>query len=429
MFRNRDISSEDSIDEEKKRECIIAVSVIVPVYNAEKYIKECLDSVVNQTLQNIEIICIDDGSTDDSVSQIQMYNDDRILLLKQQNSGSGAARNNGIKHAKGEYVIFMDPDDYYPNENVLEELYTTAKEKNVWVCGGNIVNLDQQNSISKGRNYFENNGYINFYDFQDCGFHVRYIINRDMLLQNNIFYPNYRRYQDPPFLLRVMLCAKQFYAINKEVYVYRLSDGSEKSKYKLPNVCDLMMGLADVLRISSEHSLEKVHKQCWNNLFQIYGRYIYYYMIKQEDEIVEAAEKIDAVIDLHILNKTEEEAYILNSLNTKYFQDLYEKQLKLDRMISNGVPIIIYGAGNVGNKILSYVNQKGAQVMGVAVTKKSDKESNALVKEIEEYLGYKDSALIVVAVSENYQGEIVKHLEKLKFKNILCLQDVYPDFE
>ena len=103
---------------------MVKVSVIIPVYNVEQYLKECLDSVINQTLKDIEIICINDGSTDGSLKILEKYEslDDRIVVFSQENSGLSATRNKGMQLSSGEYVYFMDSDDYL-ELNALEELY------------------------------------------------------------------------------------------------------------------------------------------------------------------------------------------------------------------------------------------------------------------------------------------------------------------
>lgn len=105
------------------------VSVIVPVYNAEKYLSRCMDSIVNQTLQEIEILCVDDGSTDSSVQILKKYAaiDDRIRIITQENKGAGAARNRGLKEATGEYLSFLDADDFFEPQ-MLERAYRKAKE-------------------------------------------------------------------------------------------------------------------------------------------------------------------------------------------------------------------------------------------------------------------------------------------------------------
>lgn len=113
------------------------ISVIVPVYNVEKYLGQCLDSIINQTLKDIEIICVDDGSTDGSLDILNSYKekDDRIIILKQKNLYAGVARNNGLKVAKGKYLSFLDSDDFF-DANMLEDMYNQAEKdkSDVVVC-------------------------------------------------------------------------------------------------------------------------------------------------------------------------------------------------------------------------------------------------------------------------------------------------------
>ena len=119
------------------------VSVIIPVYNAQKYLRECLDSVANQTLDNIEIICINDGSTDNSLSILDEYaqKDNRFIILSKENGGSAAARNVGLSKAKGDYIYFVDNDDLIAEDTF--EIFTKVADRDVldvvysnpnWVC-------------------------------------------------------------------------------------------------------------------------------------------------------------------------------------------------------------------------------------------------------------------------------------------------------
>ena len=93
----------------------IKVSVIIPVYNVEKYLRQNLESVANQTLKDIEIICVDDGSTDSSFEIVKEFaeKDSRFIAVSQENGGAGAARNNGLRRAKGKYLSFLDSDDFF----------------------------------------------------------------------------------------------------------------------------------------------------------------------------------------------------------------------------------------------------------------------------------------------------------------------------
>lgn len=113
------------------------VSVIIPVYNVEKYLRQCLDSVINQTLKDIEIICVNDGSTDNSPQILEEYaaKDNRIKIINKTNGGLSSARNAGMEVAQGEFIGFVDSDDYL-DLNFYESLYNRAKETNsdIVVC-------------------------------------------------------------------------------------------------------------------------------------------------------------------------------------------------------------------------------------------------------------------------------------------------------
>lgn len=128
---------------EEKKQNNILISVIVPVYNAEKYLKTCLDSLINQTYKNLEIICVDDGSTDHSLSILKFYEnkDSRVKAYSQKNAGPAAARNKALEHATGEYISFVDADDFMVN-NAYEILSEVAEEKEDWdliMFGGNVI--------------------------------------------------------------------------------------------------------------------------------------------------------------------------------------------------------------------------------------------------------------------------------------------------
>ena len=111
------------------------VSIIVPVYNMEKRLNKCLDSIINQTYKNIEIIVINDGSKDNSLDIIKSYHDDRIKIINQDNQGISVARNNGIKASSGDYLCFVDSDDYIET-NMIDELVNkiSIDKSDIVVC-------------------------------------------------------------------------------------------------------------------------------------------------------------------------------------------------------------------------------------------------------------------------------------------------------
>ena len=132
------------------------VSIIVPIYNVEKYLRQCLDSIVNQTLKDIEIILVDDGSTDSCPSICDEYasKDKRIIVIHKENAGLGAAYNTGLDIAKGDYIGFVESDDFI-ELNMYEELYERAVQTGVDLVKCNFYDYDSQNKIDKKRENFE----------------------------------------------------------------------------------------------------------------------------------------------------------------------------------------------------------------------------------------------------------------------------------
>lgn len=132
----------------------VKASVIIPVYNVEKYLKECLDSVIGQTLNDIEVVCVDDGSTDGSLKILQEYaeKDGRIKVVSQQNKGAGAARNYGFTLAKGKYIYFMDSDDYC-DRDLLQKTVNTAEETGADIVAFHYSIFDEQGNVEKRNGY------------------------------------------------------------------------------------------------------------------------------------------------------------------------------------------------------------------------------------------------------------------------------------
>ncbi len=207
------------------------VSVIIPVYNKEEYVGECIESVLSQTLNDIEIICINDGSTDGSLSVLNRYSQENsnVIVIDQPNRGVGASRNVGIESSTGRYIAFMDPDDLYPDKMVLKDLYDAAESSGLLIAGGSFSSFKPDGtevSVFKGDNTgytFINDGPIDYVDYQyDYGFQ-RFIYRRDFILEHGLRFPNYIRFQDPPFFTAALSTAGRFYALRRLTYRYRES--------------------------------------------------------------------------------------------------------------------------------------------------------------------------------------------------------------
>jgi glycosyltransferase involved in cell wall biosynthesis len=241
-------------------DCDIKVTVVIPVFNNEEFLQKCLDNVLSQTLEEIEVICINDGSTDHSLDIMQKYqkNDGRVHIYSIPNSGSGKARNIGIRKAKGKYIAFMDADDWYYEADALQVLYQKAVEKNVDICGGSMcLYSNGRTHIATGKYYFQNEGYIKFEDYQFCHGYQKFIYKTEMLRTQHIYFPYYLRYQDPPFMLNAMMAAGTFYVIHKVIYCHYIRPGHVNWTHQ--RICDCIRGKAYIFRVSKQNELEQVH--------------------------------------------------------------------------------------------------------------------------------------------------------------------------
>ena len=146
---------------------MVKISVIIPVYNTEKFIRDCLESILSQTLKEIEIICIDDGSTDQSYAILEEYSarHKNIIVLRQKNMGAGIARNWGIEYANGKYICFMDSDDYYIQNRALEILYSEAEKNRIAVCGGDLALVSVDGKIKRIEKNLPENTVVEFKEF------------------------------------------------------------------------------------------------------------------------------------------------------------------------------------------------------------------------------------------------------------------------
>lgn len=207
---------------------MVKVSIIVPVYNTAKYLSMCIESLINQTLKDIEIILINDGSTDESESIIKKYKDKRIKYIFKKNEGIGKTRNLGIEKTNGEYLAFIDSDDYI-EPNFCEVMYNKAikDECDIVICDYyKDINerLEEVKFASfKDTNLKENPEIINYINLGPCNKIYKKELFKD---KNNRFIENLK-YEDAPFVCRLLLSAKKIGKINKCLAHYVIHEKSE----------------------------------------------------------------------------------------------------------------------------------------------------------------------------------------------------------
>lgn len=206
------------------------LSVVVIVYNTEYYLEECLDSLVNQTLDSMEIICVNDGSTDNSLNVLNRYAKkyDNIKVIDQENAGGANAGNRGLKEAKGEYVTLVDSDDMVV-EDAYEKMYNKAKETDSDIVGGkpNIYSLEYQRQIYYNHNIWDKEKTINPDEYIDIYYDVFYwdkIYRRKFLEEHDIYMIPGKLYADAPMVFKAYFYANKITLIPDIVYYWRNRD-------------------------------------------------------------------------------------------------------------------------------------------------------------------------------------------------------------
>lgn len=218
---------------------MVKVSVIIPVYNGEEHLRQCLDSVCGQTLREIEIICVDDGSTDSSCDILQEYAqaDARVTVLRQQNLYAGIARNHGKEHAQGEYLAFWDCDDYFEPE-CLELMYQKAAEyhADICVCGGNQYFEEQKLAVISPRHLAEDMlPEKEVFSREDIPEYIltftcipawNKIYRRSFVEENKLEFQGVRNGNDVFFTVSALCLAQSITAVRRHLVYYRITQGT-----------------------------------------------------------------------------------------------------------------------------------------------------------------------------------------------------------
>ncbi|MCD7839744.1 MAG: glycosyltransferase [Erysipelotrichaceae bacterium] len=264
----------------------IKVSVIIPIYNAGEALKKCLDDLVNQTLKNIEIICVNDGSSDNSKDIMEEYaqKDDRIICLNQENSGAAIARNNGRNIAKGEYLSFLDADDFY-EPNMLEVAYENCKKYNADMCIFRGDKYDQSHNKYLNMDYALRLNEIpcnpfTYKDVKDVVFYMCVgwawdkLYKREFVEKEDLKFQNLRTSNDLFFVFTSLMKANKIVAINEKLVHHRvnasasLSVTREKSWHCFYEAAKALK--EELIRIGKYHDVEKsyvrwlIHFSFWN---------------------------------------------------------------------------------------------------------------------------------------------------------------------
>ena len=394
----------------------IKVSIVIPVYNVETYLKQCLDSVINQTLREIEIICINDGSTDKSLSILEEYaNADNMIIKSISNSGLSVARNCGMQLARGEYIYFLDSDDYL-ELNAMEHLYNESKKKdldilyfdaNVFYDGETLreeyISKGEYKGVYSGIDFFNKSVEARDYRSSAC----LQFIKKSYWEKIGIFFDEGLLYEDNWFTFQLMVSANRTAFLKECLYNRRVRKGSIMTNKNVGflNFYSLLYCYKKMWRTywkipNAEHIEESF---CWLiNIVQTQMKRFYDSINRenlstQDIEVITNKKKIDSILINHLGFSFE--------LKQQYFFD--------SNILENGSKIILYGAGKVGQDYCEQLQHEQEIEIVLWLDKKGDNSkiiSGLPIVSVREIYNKEYDYIVIAVNNEQVAKEIRKEL-------------------
>ena len=315
------------------------ISVIIPVYNVEKYLRECLDSVLNQSFDDLEIICVNDGSTDNSLNILKEYHkkDARIKIITQENKGLSSARNTGLEQSTGNYIYFIDSDDYIEN-NALSEVYNLAESKDLDMVIFKLLPFydDTKEKVIKPYQEMEFLKEIvgeNVFNFRNLGMKMYnlavtvqgVLFKRELI--SNLRFPEGLIFEDNVFFTEAVLNANRILFYDKHLCNYRLRKGS---------IIDSKKNFSDIIEITNKLiDLAKKYDNFYPALYskKFHGIVFRFLQVADEDkedffmkiqkDFIMHKEEYESSQDFNKLSEKEKNIFYagLNSKNYKEFEN------------------------------------------------------------------------------------------------------------
>lgn len=438
------------------------VSILVPIYNVERYLRQCLDSIVNQTLRDIEVICINDGSTDGSLSIILEYasRDARVKVVDKPNSGYGHSMNIGLGLATGDYIGIVESDDF-ADAGMFEKMFDAAQSNDAEVVMSNFYHFwghsaaeEQFTENFKGSTY---NRIISpmverslFFSMSAiwCGIYKRsFLANRGIRFLET---PG-ASYQDTSFSFKVWTSAEKVYVVKDAFLHYRRDNmnSSVNSASKVFCICD---EYAEIERYLEQYPAKKAElapiafakkfiAYRWN-YHRLLPAFQYAFLLKMAEQFKLADQQ--GIIDPQYLSDADYmEVYEVVNHPDSYFRRT-SKELQDDRLMSDSTlnlqmyrqgfvdavrqfkGAIIFGAGIIGKEIAQKLIEKENlnNLVCFAVSETSESQLHPLgipVCALSELSDKAEDHVVLVAIKEQDQYEVINKLKALQFKNIVSV--------
>lgn len=440
------------------------ISVLVPIYNVETYLEQCLDSLLVQSFRDIEIICADDGSTDRSGAILDACaaKDARIKVIHKVNTGYGNNMNVALDAATGDYIAILESDDFAETD-MLEKLYCAAQESEADVVKGEYFRHTKKGDEHSDRlvkfpqkEVFSVKEYPHLLDLADTIWSCLY--KREFLKENNIRFHETpgASYQDISFALQNWMHAKKVCVIPDAVLHYRMDNAgsSMNNPDKLYCVFEEYKWAEEVLiatwenKVSLEqHFISTKYRDYFNHYYRVASNYQYAFLQKMAQEfeadsesgrICEGAFLPDVWKRLMAMKENfnaffKDTAKNMDDLrlkhcgfeNDKVFIDAWLKHLK------GYSQVIVYGAGKIGQRLGVRLKESGVTISCYAVTALSDGQTQCAglpVREISDLTEWKDTAAVIIAVAQRSQYEMYRNASGYGFSHVLRVDEVVKNW-
>ena len=307
------------------------VSVIVPVYNGEKHISNCIDSLINQTLKDIEIVIVDDGSTDNTKEVVKSYTDERIKYYYQENGRQGKARNNGIRKATGEYILYLDSDDTV-DLNICKKMYDFAKEKDadLVLCDLEIIEDGKSRYFHCMEKYTDD--IVKNYLLSNPGPGNKFV-KRELLINNDLYFLEKHVYEDFAILPIYGLYTNKIAYLEEDLNKYVVRSGSTMNQKKYSNLLKDIFYAYDYL-MDKYRQTDMLYDEEFEFIFIHHVFYSASFRFIPFEEGIEDLNKIHKMLKEKHPNWKKNKYYKMQSLKYKILSNLlYLKQYKLLRLL------------------------------------------------------------------------------------------------
>ncbi len=427
----------------------IKVSVILPSLNVREYIRECVESVINQTLKEIEILCVDAGSTDGTLEILREYEalDSRIKVIDSDKKSYGYQMNLGVDMAEGEYIGIVETDDYVLPD-MYEELYKVAIANDLDFVKSDFFRFTGKgNNLSIAYNKLTNDvsAYNRVFDVKHNQIAFRFLMNTWSGIYKRDFLSRYKirhnetpgaSYQDNGFWFQTLMFSEKVWFLDKAFYMNRRDNAGSSvfSKGKVYCICDEYDYIYRILET------DKSLMEDYGFVFSVACFYAYKGNLDRiadeykEDFLVRFSEDLNklrdnGLIDFDRFEATDAQAIIeiIADPHAYYYENLEKKKLFYEE-VRKHENIIIYGAGMIGRRVFTDLTycQKPADVLCFAVSKKEENYDNYKgipIRVIDDLLEYKDNSFVIIATTHIYQEDIKNTLKDKGFVNVMP----YPD--